>query len=70
MWQHWVMRASSPYEPFAEFHVAQKMWDSLGRQFPQMLAAVLMPNHLHLILPLSLDSVLIRKKLGGWVGGY
>ncbi len=51
MWKHWVARACTPYEPFLDFEVSRRSWNLLKKQFPEMIAAVLMPNHLHFIVP-------------------
>ncbi len=50
-WNHWVFRANTPLLPFNDFETARRTWISLTDAFPQMVAAVLMPNHGHLILP-------------------
>jgi hypothetical protein len=51
MWKHWVIRANTPFQPFSDFETARKTWASLNKIFPQITAAVLMPNHGHFILP-------------------
>jgi hypothetical protein len=50
MWNHWAIRADSPEEPFQDFENSRWAWDLLRGYFPNALAAVLMPNHVHLIL--------------------
>lgn len=47
------------------------MWLSLSKAFPQMIAAVLMPNHGHLILPSAntqQEEAIHLRKLGGILG--
>jgi REP element-mobilizing transposase RayT len=51
MWKHWTARTSTPLEPFRHFETAQWFWNHLQKKFPQALGAILMPNHLHLLLP-------------------
>jgi hypothetical protein len=51
MWKHWTARTSTPLEPFRYFETAQWFWNHLHKKFPQALGAILMPNHLHLLLP-------------------
>lgn len=53
MWNHWVVRASSPYKPFNHFESARRTWFGIQDLFPELISAVLMPNHLHVILPKS-----------------
>ncbi len=67
MWNHWVVRASTPKEPFRNFESARWAWSNLSNHFPNVLAAVLMPNHLHLILPVGSERKNLRK-LGGLLG--
>lgn len=67
MWNHWVARANYPHEPFKNFQIAQSVWHSFEKLFPQLVAAVLMPNHLHLILPGG-DKPKIRNVLEGVLG--
>ncbi len=65
MWKHWVARALFPHEPFGEFESACWFWKKLGEIFPEMISAVLMPNHLHLILP---HEVAACKSMAGLLG--
>jgi hypothetical protein len=51
MWKHWAARVSTPYEPFRNFETAQWFWNHLQEKFPAAVSAMLMPNHLHLLLP-------------------
>lgn len=51
MWNHYVARTSHPYEPFKDFATAQWTWEQIHHIFPDAVAGVLMPNHIHLILP-------------------
>lgn len=50
-----------------KFELARKAWVLLNRGFPEALGATLMPDHLHLILPLKSEQV-DRKKLSGILG--
>ena len=68
MWNHWVARASTPYEPFRDFKSARWAWTGLTALFPEMIATVLMPNHLHLILPSDVPTPRVHRKLGGFLG--
>ena len=67
MWNHWVLRASTPHEPFRNFESARRTWITLNNLFPDALAAVLMPNHLHLILAMESAKQNLRK-LNGLMG--
>ncbi|MEO5968875.1 MAG: hypothetical protein ABIQ95_03025 [Bdellovibrionia bacterium] len=69
MWKHWVVRSCTPQEPFLEFGCARWTWTRLGKVFPEMVAAVLMPNHLHLILPKKEEDDTDFRKLSGLLGG-
>lgn len=51
MWKHWVARACTPFQPFLEFENACWFWKKFENGFPERVMAILMPNHLHLILP-------------------
>jgi hypothetical protein len=62
MWKHWVARATVPHEPFKSFEGASWFWKKLGQIFPELLAAVLMPNHLHLLLPAEIAA---SRKIAG-----
>lgn len=53
MWNHWTFRSNHPHNPFQDFESARSVWVQLPGLFPDALMAVLMPNHLHLILPRS-----------------
>jgi hypothetical protein len=62
MWTHHVARTSTPHEPFRDFRTAQWFWNHLRVRFPQALGAILMPNHLHLILPFNSVTSEIRDR--------
>ncbi len=64
MWNHWVVRACTPHEPFKSFTLARWTWISLCNLYPDMLSAILMPNHLHLILPLDTEKKDLPKLTG------
>jgi len=51
MYNHWAVRTSTPLEPFNEFKTCQWTWNRLTSLFPDMLGAMIMPNHIHLIVP-------------------
>lgn len=51
MWTHWVARSNAPFEPFRESEICRWAWGALTGAFPERLSVVLMPNHLHLVLP-------------------
>lgn len=71
MWNHWVVRASTPREPFSQFESARWIWAALSKLFPDALSAVLMPNHLHLILPSGSSARVLRaqrRKLASFLG--
>jgi REP element-mobilizing transposase RayT len=67
IWNHWVIRASTPFEPFKSFEGGQYAWQQLQKIFPEMISAVLMPNHVHLILPITSNEV-THQKLSGFMG--
>ena len=67
MWQHWAIRTNTLHSPFADADVARFAWNCLGRSFPDSLMAVLMPDHLHIILP-SIEELAHRDALHGWMG--
>ncbi len=69
MWKHWVIRASTPRKPFLHFESSRIAWTRLKVLFPNLLSAVLMPNHLHIILPNSKKDEEIRRKMRGFLGG-
>lgn len=70
MWNHWVIRTHHPHQPFKDFDTARWSWSHLSNLFPGMLAGVLMPNHVHLILPAHLDSGgQMNRTLGGFMAG-
>src|SRR5262249_23481118 len=50
-WEHWVVRAAHDHRPFVRFATCSSTWAGLKTVFREALAAVLMPNHLHMILP-------------------
>lgn len=56
MWKHWVVRANTPHEPFKDFETARWTWARLSQLFPEKICAVVMPNHLHLILPQETEA--------------
>lgn len=62
LWKHWVARATTPYEPFKNFDSARWFWRRMTSVFPEILSAVLMPNHLHVILPGHVNGT---RKMGG-----
>jgi hypothetical protein len=70
MWNHWVARSVSPQEPFINFQLARWLWTRFGNVFPDLIAAVLMPNHFHLITPIqsSQDAAQQMRKLCGLMG--
>lgn len=47
---HLVARAPSPQTPFSNRSRCVLVWNRMVRAFPQAAAAVLMPNHLHVLL--------------------
>ncbi len=51
MWVHIVARTRGRFNPFAATGSARWLWIHLQATFPLALAAVLMPDHLHLIAP-------------------
>src|SRR4051812_3578386 len=61
-WNHWVAKAWPPYKPFSQFESASWFWGKLGSTFPELVSALLMPDHCHLILPKKGDA---SRKLAG-----
>ena len=51
MWIHLVARTRGAAQPFTEHGRAAWFWRHLRGTFPEALAAVLMPDHLHVITP-------------------
>lgn len=72
MWNHWVIRASTPHTPFHSFESASWIWNRMTKLYPEALAAVLMPNHIHLILPARSEATDLNKLCGlmGAMSGY
>lgn len=48
---HFVARARFPHEPYRSRGLCRAHWRWLQKKFPRSMAVMLMPNHLHLILP-------------------
>lgn len=69
MWKHWVARSNQPHEPFRDFLDCRAAWALLSKLFPEMLAAVLMPNHLHLVVSESEGRSAVRKRIEGFLSG-
>ncbi len=67
MWFQWVARTTWPFQPFQSFEVARSAWFRVKSVFPELISAILMPNHLHLVLPKESQQVTFR--LAGWMGG-
>jgi REP element-mobilizing transposase RayT len=64
---HLVAKARAPLRPFADHAVAARVWRALRRASPHALAAVLMPDHLHLILDVG-DPLRARRQVGAILG--
>lgn len=64
---HLVARALRYVAPLTHDDVAVWLWSHLTRTFPLALAAVLMPNHLHLVA-LARDAEAARARLAGLLG--
>ena len=62
---HCVARAQFPHTPFSDRSTCQRTWARLQRAFPRCIGAVLMPNHLHLLLwhEDSIDLRVLQLKL-------
>ena len=60
---HLVARIQSPGRPFADSNLAAPFWRKLRLCFPEALSAVLMPNHLHLLLPKNTDAAVAWHRL-------
>ncbi len=67
MWKHWVARSNQPHEPFRDFSDCRAAWALLSKLFPEMLAGVLMPNHLHLVVSESEGRPPVRKRIEGFL---
>ncbi len=48
---HWALRVGFPAEPWRDRELCVWTWHKLQKIFPQCYAAVLMPDHLHVITP-------------------
>jgi hypothetical protein len=59
---HLVAHASRDARPFLDFDVAKWTWDHLQLVFTQVFAAVLMPDHLHLIAVVK-DAIEAQRRL-------
>lgn len=53
---HLLLRAVPPQQPFNNFDFACRTWTRLQHNFPNALAAMLMPNHVHLLISLPETS--------------
>jgi REP element-mobilizing transposase RayT len=58
-----VARAGRCVVDLTRHAVAQWLWKRLRRAFPEAIAAVLMPNHIHVLAPAKSESD-ARRKLG------
>lgn len=78
-WQHWAVRVDRDTAhaldlshratfPFLDEAIAARTWRSLKRSFPNAGAAVLMPDHIHLLL-LESESPRAPSVFGGIVSG-
>jgi REP element-mobilizing transposase RayT len=69
MWNHWVARTFAPETPFEDFELARWTWTKINELFPEAIAIVLMPNHLHLLLSEKENSQSqVPHRLGGLLG--
>ena len=48
---HYTARALPQRYPLADSALARDLWTRLRKSFPEALAVVLMPNHLHMVAP-------------------
>ena len=53
MYGHYTAHAIGQLTPLADHAPAQWLWDALRKAFPDAVAAVLMPDHPHIIMPLG-----------------
>lgn len=60
MFAHYVARARQGRFPFEDEDFCRVVWRGLRRAFPGALAAILMPNHLHLVAPADNEAKLSR----------
>ena len=60
---HLVARTHYPAAPLRNPETAAKAWQDLRKSFPNCIAAVLMPNHLHLIYPAADGPDALRRRL-------
>lgn len=65
MWNHWVARTNGKHEPFQDRHLCQLTWRMLRQIFPDAIAAVLMPNHIHILASVCEDDSRRKKRLSG-----
>ena len=69
MW-HVTARAVGRLKPLETFAAAAVMWDLLRRAFPLALAAVVMPDHFHLIVALvAAAATALRQHVGALLSG-
>lgn len=67
-WEHWVPRVTQPLRFLEDPREASIMWHALRRNFPEAVSVVIMPDHIHLLLPPS-DHAITRTKLHGVTSG-
>ncbi|MEZ4446258.1 MAG: hypothetical protein R3B72_44685 [Polyangiaceae bacterium] len=63
---HWAIRARKGRLPFLDQTLARWVWQRLQASFPEALAAIFMPNHLHLATPD--DGSRSPRRLAGILG--
>lgn len=65
-----MAHARGGLEPFSRREAARWLWLRLARRFPEALAAVLMPDHLHLIGPPGAERALaaLLASFSRWLG--
>lgn len=67
---HLVARALFPYKPFLKQDVAVSVWMKLTAAFPPCIAAVLMPDHVHLIVKnTGVTPQTLRRRLQPFFAG-
>lgn len=66
---HLVARTYGGKPAFTEFAAADRMWRCLRRAFSLAVAAILMPNHLHVIIEIA-SAIAARLRLAKILAGF
>jgi hypothetical protein len=59
---HWAIRVRYPHQPWLDRDLSAWTWSKLQRIFPICYAAVIMPDHLHVVAALAKGETLEEKR--------